>query len=66
MISWVLKAVQDVQRDTQDFSGRMDEAEEHISNVEDTVNAEKGKTDALIKHVALLTPKLDDLENRSR
>lgn len=65
-IDGVLNAIQDVKRDVRDFSGRMDEAEERISNVEDTVNSEKGKTEALVKQVALLTYKLDELENRSR
>lgn len=44
----------------QDFLERMDEAEACINNVEDTVNTEKAK------QVALLTNKLDDLENHSR
>ena len=61
-----LKAIQDVQRDVRDFSGRMDEAENRISEVEDTVNSERGKTEALVKRVALLTNKLDELENHSR
>lgn len=42
----------------QDFLARMDEAEVRISNVEDTVNSEKNKSDALVKQVALLTNKL--------
>ncbi|KAK5868145.1 hypothetical protein PBY51_009185 [Eleginops maclovinus] len=62
----VLKAIQDVKRDVQDFSARMDEAEVRISSVEDPVNSEKGTTDALVKQVTLLTNKLDELENRSR
>ena len=61
-----LKAIQDVQRNVRDFSGRMDKAEKHIGEVEDTVNSEKGKTEALVKQVALLTNKLDELENHSR
>lgn len=65
-IDVVLKAIQDVKRDVQDFSARMDEAEVRISSVEDTVNSEKGKTDLLAKQVTLLTNKLDELENRSR
>lgn len=65
-IDVVLKAIQDVKRDVQDFSVRMDGAEERISSVEDTVNSEKGKTEALAKQVTLLTNKLEDLENRSR
>lgn len=65
-IDMVLKAIQDVKRDVQDFSARMDEAEGRISSVEDTVNSEKGKTEALAKQVTLLTNKLDELENRSR
>lgn len=36
----------------------MDEAEVRISNIEDTVNSEKNKSDALVKQVALLTNKL--------
>ncbi|KAL3975004.1 hypothetical protein ACER0C_023630 [Sarotherodon galilaeus] len=54
------------QKDVQDFSMRMEGAEKRISSVEDTVNSEKGKTEALVKQVALLTNKLEDLENRSR
>ena len=50
-----LKAIQDVQRDVRDFSGHMDEAEKPISEVDDTVNSEKGKTEALVKQAALLT-----------
>lgn len=65
-IDVVLKAIQDVKRDMQDFSARMDEAEVCISSVEDTVNSEKGKTDMLAKQVTLLTNKLYELENRSR
>uniref|UniRef100_A0A8C6LL39 Uncharacterized protein n=1 Tax=Nothobranchius furzeri TaxID=105023 RepID=A0A8C6LL39_NOTFU len=57
---------ENVKRDVQDFSLRMDGAEKRISNVEDDVNSEKGKTEALVKQVALLTDKLEDLENRSR
>ena len=44
----------------------MDEAEARISNMEDTVDSEKQKSDALAKQVTLLTNKLDDLENRSQ
>lgn len=44
----------------------MDETVVCISNVEDTVNSGKDKTNALAKQVTLLTNKLDDLENRSR
>ncbi|KAE8278114.1 hypothetical protein D5F01_LYC23808 [Larimichthys crocea] len=62
----VLKAIQDVKRDVRDFSVRMDEAGARISSVEDTMNAEKGKTEALVKQVALLTNKLVELENHSR
>lgn len=62
----VLSAIQDVKRDVQDFSVRMDGAEMRISSVEDAINSEKGKIDALVKQVALLTNKLEDLENRSR
>uniref|UniRef100_A0A3B4F0H5 L1 transposable element RRM domain-containing protein n=1 Tax=Pundamilia nyererei TaxID=303518 RepID=A0A3B4F0H5_9CICH len=62
----VEETIQDVKRDVQDFSVRMDGAEMRISSVEDAVNPEKGKTDALVKQVALLTNKLEDLENRSR
>uniref|UniRef100_A0A1A7ZGX5 LINE-1 type transposase domain containing 1 n=1 Tax=Nothobranchius furzeri TaxID=105023 RepID=A0A1A7ZGX5_NOTFU len=65
-IGVVLTTIQDVKRDVQDFSLRMDGAEKRISNVEDDVNSEKGKTEALVKQVALLTDKLEDLENRSR
>lgn len=61
-----LNAIHDVKRDVWDFSGRMDEAEERISKVEDAVYTEKGKTEELIKQVDLLKHKLDDLENRSR
>lgn len=61
-IDVVLKAIQDVKRDVQDFSARMDEAEVQISNAVDTINSEKNKSDALVKH----TNKLDKLENRSR
>ncbi|KAL3976484.1 zinc finger and BTB domain-containing protein 44 [Sarotherodon galilaeus] len=46
-IDVVLKAIQDVKRDVQDFSACIDEAEVGISNVEDTVNSEKNKSDAL-------------------
>lgn len=65
-IDVVLKAIQDVKRDVQDFSACMDEAEVQISNVEDTVNSEKNKSDALVKQVSLLTNKHDELENCSR
>lgn len=62
----VLNAIQDVKKDIRDFSGRMDMAEERISNVEDAVNSEKGKLEEASNHIAFLTRKLDDLENRSR
>lgn len=62
----VLNAIHDVKRDVRDFAGRMDEAEERISKVEDVVDSGKGKTEELIKQVEQLTYKLDDLENRSR
>jgi len=65
IIDVVLKVIQDVKRDVQDFSERMDEAEVRISNVEITVNSEKGKTEALDKQVTLLMNKLDKLENHS-
>lgn len=65
-IDVVLKAIRDVKSDVRDFSARMDEAEGRISTVEDTVNSEKGKADALAKQVSLLTNKFDELENRSR
>lgn len=65
-IDVVLKAIQDVKRDVQDFPARMDEAEVQISNAVDTFNSEKNKSDALVKQVTLLTNKLDKLENRSR
>lgn len=65
-IEGVLNAIQDVKRDVRDFSGRMDEAEARISNVEDTVDAEKGKTAALVKQVTVIENKLDDLENQLR
>uniref|UniRef100_A0A3B3S9S0 L1 transposable element RRM domain-containing protein n=1 Tax=Paramormyrops kingsleyae TaxID=1676925 RepID=A0A3B3S9S0_9TELE len=64
-IDVVLKVIHDVKRDVQDFSAHMDEAELRISNVEDTVNSEKDKSDALVKQVTLLSNKLDELENRS-
>ncbi len=59
----VLNAIQDVKKDIRDFSGRMDLAEERISNVEDAVNSEKNKLEDATKHIASLTRKLDDLEN---
>lgn len=65
-IDVVLKAILDVKRDVKDFSVRMDAAEARISDVEDTVNSEKGKTDALAKQMTLLTNKIDELENCSR
>lgn len=40
-IDVVLRAVQDVERDVQDFSLRMDETEMCISKIENTVNSEK-------------------------
>ncbi|CAK6982250.1 hypothetical protein D5F01_LYC23808 [Scomber scombrus] len=55
-IDVVLKAIQDVKRDVQDFSTRMDEAEVRISTVEDTVNSEKGKADALAKQLFFSPP----------
>lgn len=62
----VLEAIRDVKRDVKDFSGRMEEAEKRISEVEDTLASEKAKTETLVQQVALLTNKLDELENRSR
>lgn len=53
-----LNAIHDVKRDVWDFSGRMDEAEERISKVEDAVYTEKGKTEELIKQVDLLKHKM--------
>lgn len=62
----VLNAIHEVKKDVRDFSGRMDMAEERISNVEDTVSTEKGKMEEVVKRLASLSHKLDDLENRSR
>lgn len=65
-IDMILKAMQDVKREVHNFSARMDEAEGCISSIEDTVNSKKGKTEALVKQLSLLTNKLDELENCSR
>ncbi|KAJ8375250.1 hypothetical protein SKAU_G00058300 [Synaphobranchus kaupii] len=54
------------ENDELDAGSLASSTEERISSVEDTVNSEKGKTEALVKQVALLTNKLDELENRSR
>lgn len=59
----VLSAIHDVKRDVKDFSGRMDMAEDRLSNVEDVVNSEKRKLKEATKHITYLTRKLDDLEN---
>ncbi len=44
----------------------MDMAKECISNVENSVNLENNKMEEAAKHIAFLTHKLDDLENRLR
>lgn len=59
-INKVLVAIQDVTKEAQDFLARLDEAEVGISNVEDTVDSEKAKSDMFCKQVTLLTNKLDE------
>lgn len=61
----LLNAIHDVKKDVRDFSERMEVAEECTSNVEETVNSEKSKMEEVVKRVAFLSHKLDDLENCS-
>lgn len=62
----VLSAIQGVKADVRGFLDRMDEAEQRISSVEDTIKTGKEGTDMLIKQIDLLTSKVDELENYSR
>lgn len=48
-----------------DFSGRLEQAEDRIDNIEDDIAGEKTKIAMLEKQVSELTSKIDDLENRS-
>lgn len=61
-IDSVLNTIHDVKKDVRDFSGLMDMAEERISNVEDTINTERGKMEEVVKCLAFLSHKLDGLE----
>lgn len=62
----VLQAIQEVKVDVRGFASRMDEAEQCISNVEDTVISEKSKIATLIKQLDVLMNKVDEIENRLR
>ncbi len=62
----VLTAINGIKSDFKDFSGRLGQAENRISDVEDDIAGEKTKIAALEKRVSELTSKIDDLENRNR
>lgn len=53
----VMNAVKDVKTDVQDFSGPMDEAEEHVGNVEEIIKSEKAK--ALVTAKCLSSHSID-------
>lgn len=62
----VLTAINGIKSDIKDFSGRLQQAENRIGDVEDEVASEKTKLAVMEKQVSELTSKVDDLENRSR
>lgn len=62
----VLTGIDEVKRDLQAYSTRLDEAEERISTVEDTVVTVKTTTEQLKIQVADLTSKLNSLKNHQR
>ena len=62
----VLTAINRIKSDFKDFSGRLEQAEHRIGDIEDDIAGEKTKIAMLEKQVSELTSKMDDLENRSR
>lgn len=62
----VLTAINGIKSDFKDFSGRLQQAENRIGDIEDEVASEKIKLAQMEKQVSELISKVDDLENRSR
>lgn len=62
----VLTAINESKSDFKDFSGRLEQAESRIGDMEDDIANEKTRITILEKQVSELTSKVDDLENRSR
>lgn len=61
----VLAAINGIKSDFKDFSGRLEQAEDHIGAMEDDITGEKTKIVTLERQVSELTSKVDDLENTS-
>jgi len=62
----VLTAINEIKSDFKDFSGRLEQAENRIGDMEDDISNDKTRITILEKQVSELTSKVDDLENRSR